>query len=213
MTFRAGDIIAYTPETLFRRDGYAEVKLSWDSDEPFGTDTFDRMDTRLTDAELTTGRVLFNLEEYVEQPFIDESTYAPADVFAIRTRKGMVWRKFVRRGARMLPESQIAARRAVVREQDEMRARAHMLSPLADQAYPARDLPVMTVEETAEIIDTVRWVQRASREFTRSFDYLVQVVSTGDGNLNFQSVHTDEYHFELVRARRALDKKLAALRG
>lgn len=213
MTFRKGDIIAYSPQTPFRRDGYAEVHISWNTGEPYGQDTFDQNGTRLTDAELEAGHVLFSLDDFVERRFLDTEEYAPADVFTLETRKGIVMRIFLRRGAQPLPEEEVVERRRQVREQNIERARRHLLSPVEDQQYVTTDLPDMTTDEIRELSDTLRWVERASRTFQDSLDHLVRILSTGDGSLQFATVHTDEDHYELFRARRALDDKLAALRA
>lgn len=213
MAFRRGDIIAYTPESLFRRDGCAEVRSEWRTDGVYGQDTFDQRDTRLTDAELATGKVLFNLDEFEERQFLDEADYAADDVVALDTRKGMVKRTFLRRGATELPEAESLERRRHVRDQSIVRARRHLLSPIGDQEYVQSPLPEMTATEVADLAETLRWVERATRAFDTSLDHLVRILNTGNGSPNFQSVHTDEDHYELVRARRALDKKLAALRG
>jgi len=213
MTFNKGDIIAYTPSTLFRRDGYAEVRISWDTDEPYGQDTFDQNDTRLTADEIATGYVLFNLNDFIEKPFADEEAYDPEDVFVLDTRKGMAKRTFVRRGAQELPDDELIERHVKAREANTQRARALLLSPNEHQDLVASDLPEMTAEEVTVLADTLRWIQRATTAFETSLEHLVRIRTTGDGNADFQTVHTDEDHYELWRARRALDSRLSALRG
>jgi len=207
---RAGDIIAYKPETLFRRDGLAQVDSRMGN--LIARDTFDTNDTRLTDAELTTAKVLFNLDEFEESRYADEEHYAPADIHILHTRKGIEARKFVRRGATTLSEAEIVRRRAALNYDRMMRARAELLSPLADQAFTATTLPVMTVDETGALTDTIHWCQRASRDFDKALDHVVNIQNGKGGNLHFATVLADEDHYELVRARRALDSKLAALR-
>lgn len=213
MTFQKGDIIAYSPESLFRRDGYAEIHISWNTDEPYGKDTFDQNDTRLTDDELATGYVLFSLEDFVERQFLITEEYAADDIFILDTRKGITTRTFVRRGAQALPEAEVAERRRQIRELNESRARGLLLSPLVDQELTASELPEMTAGEVRELAETLRWIERAQKTFQTAFEHLARMLASGDGNIDFQVVHTDEDHYELVRARRALDKKLAALRG
>lgn len=213
MTFRQGDIIAYTPQHLFRRDGYAEVLSEWSTGALYGRDTFDLNDTRLTAAELATGKVLFSLDEFEEHQYLDEAAYAADDVVSLATRKGIVTRTFLRRGAQQLTEAASDARRQQAREQLILRARRHLLSPADHQDYVQTPLPEMSAAEVTELADTLQWCERARRAFDSSFDHLVGIVSTGNGSLNIQTVHADEAHYELVRARRALDKKLSALRG
>lgn len=212
MTFRKGDIIAYSPAHPFRRDGYAEIRNSWDTDEPYGQDTFDQRDTRLTADELATGYVLFNLDDFVEHQFVIPDEYAPDDFFVLVTRKGIAKRTFIRRGASPLPEEAMAERQQQMREFNERRARALMLSPSLDQELVASELPDMTADEVRALGETLQWCERARRKFETAFDHLVRMVDSGD-NVDFQVVHTDEDHYELVRARRALDKKLSALRS
>lgn len=212
MTFRKGDIIAYSPSHPFRRDGYAEVRIGWDTDEPYGQDTFDQRDTRLTPEELATGYVLFNLDDFVEQQFVLVEEYAPDDFFVLVTRKGIAKRTFIRRGARPLPEEAVAERRHQMREFNEGRARALLLSPSSDQELAASELPGMTADEVRALGETLQWCERARRKFETAFDHLVRMLDAGD-NVDFQVVHTDEDHYELVRARRTLDKKLDALRS
>lgn len=213
MTFNKGDIIAYTPESLFRRDGYAQIHLDWNTGEPYGKDTFDQSDTRLTASELETGYVLFTLNDFVEKPFADGEDYAAEDVFVLDTRKGMAKRVFIRRGAQELPEAELTERHRAAREQNVARARALLLSPADHQTLVASELPDMTADEVRATVETLRWVERATRAFQSSLDHLVRMLTTGDGNVDFQVVHTDEDHYELWRARRALDSKLAELRG
>lgn len=212
-TLRAGDIISYAYESPFRRDGFAEVHSDWHTGDLYAKDTFDTNDTRLTDAELATGRVLFNLEDFEERRWLNPEDYDPADVFVLDTRKGMVQRKFLRNGAETLPEWLFVSRRLALRDAEQLRARAELLSPLIDQAYAATPLPTLTIEESGELIDTVRWIQRTSRDFLAQLGHLVNILNGGEGNRHFQAVLTDEDHHELVRARRALDSKLAALRS
>ena len=211
--FRQRDIIAYKPESPFRRDGYAQVHTEWHTDEVYAKDTFDLNDTRLTDAELATGAVLFNLADFEERRFLNAEDYHPSDVFVLETRKGLVQRKFLRHGAEELPEWLFLSRRLALRESEALRARAELLSPLADQSYAASPMPEMTAVEAAELTETVRWVERAERQFERSLNELVGILNGGDGSRHIQSVLTDEDHHELVRARRALDSQLAALRA
>lgn len=213
MTFRTGDIIAYKPQTLFRRDGIAEVHSAWQDGSPYGKDTFDQRDTRLTPDELATGTVLFNLEDYFESPFIDEAEYADEDVRVLEVRKGIVVRKFRRRGAVALPEEQVAERREQIRAEQFVAARSHLLCPTEDQAYVASPLPEMTEEECTELTDTLAWIGRARSSFDSHLESLARMMRTHSGNLTIQVVHTDESHYELYRARRALDKNLAALRN
>lgn len=213
MSLRERDIVRYTPASPFRRDGFAQVHIDWQRGEPYGKDTFDQNDTRLTPDELATATVLFNLADFAERPHLFEETWAPEDVVVLPTRKGMVQRKFLRVGAEMLPEPQVIARRLAIREQEEQRARAEMLSPLADQSYTSTPLPELTIDESGELIDTIKWVQRASRSFNAQLQWLIDVMNGKDGNLHIQTVLTDEDHHELVRARRTLDKKLAELRS
>lgn len=212
MTFRKGDIIAYSPAHPFRRDGYAEIRNSWDTDEPYGQDTFDQNDTRLTADELATGYVLFNLNEFVEKQFLITEEYAGEDIFVLETRKGITKRTFLRRGATPLTEVEATQRRQQMREVCENRARALLLSPTSDQELAASELPDMTADEVRALVKTLQWCERARRKFETAFDHLVRMVDSGD-NVDFQVVHTDEDHYELVRARRALDNKLSALRS
>ena len=210
---RVGDFVRYTPESMFRRDGLAEVHADYRSGDLYGKDTFDQNDTRLTEGELATATVLFNLDEFEERPHLFVTDYAAADVFVLHTRKGMVERNFLRRGAPILDEKALIARRQAQQYADNLRARAEMLSPLADQSYAATPLPTLTIAETSELIDTIRWVQRASRDFEQQLHHLIGIQSGRDGNLHIQAVLADEDHYELVRARRALDKKVVELRA
>lgn len=211
MTIRAGDVVTYTPKHLFRRDGYAIAHL--DGDRVTLRDTFDNRDTTLTDEEAARAQVLFNLDEFPEVDYHQPEHWHPADFFTLPTRKGLAPRHFRRAGAKMLSESDIARRAAAARDAAELRARAELLSPLTDQAYAATPLPRMTIEETGELRDTLRWVHSVSRAFTSTFDEVMKIQAGRDGNIHVATVLADTDHYSLVRARRALDKRLAELRA
>ncbi len=209
---RHNDIISYTPEHPFRRDGYAQVSTRYGTVDLTAKDTYSVSEAELTDEELATAVVLFNLDDVEERRHLNVEHYHPEDVFVLPTRKGIVVRVFLRKGAEVLPEKQIIARRAHLRYTEDMQARAVLLSPLVDQSLAAQPLPHMTIEETGAVRETLTWCQRASRQFERSLDHVVNIQKGGDGNLHYAIVHADDDHYELVRARRALDSKLAALR-
>lgn len=213
MSFRQGDIITYSPDSLFRRDGIAEVHASWQDGSPFARDTFDMRDTRLSPEELATGAVLFNTEEFIECPFIDEAEYANDDIRVLKVRKGIATRKFLRRGAAALPQDQIVHRRQQVRAEQVAAARQHLLSPADDQVYASSPLPTMTDDEATEVSDRLRWISHASAAFDSSLENLVRIVQWNSGNMSVQTTLTDEAHYELVRARRSLDRALASLRA
>jgi len=202
------DVISYTPTSLFRRDGYAVVRYDGSA-----RDTFDVNDTRLNDEELATGTVLFNLDDFEERPYLPVEDYRAEDVHVIPTRKGMNHVKYLRRGAVRLSESEAAKRHRELRAAKEARARAELLSPAEHQELVSSPMPRMTIEETTELIEIIQWVQRASREFQRALGHVIRVQDGGEGNLLFAVTVADEDHYELYRARRALDSKLEALRG
>jgi len=209
VVLRAGDVIAYTPATPYRRDGYAIVRA-----DGTARDTYSVNDTRLTDTELATAHALFSLDEFEEQPYIIETDYRPEDVHILPTHKGTNITTYLRRGAQRLPESQAAKRADEARAAAETTALAALLAPDEDKALALSALPKLTIEETRALIDTVQWVQRASRQFKGALQNVI-LIQRGDsgGRLDFAIVHADDDLYELVRARRALNEQIAELRG
>lgn len=209
---RPGDVIAYTPTSRYRRDGYAIVHEQWDGGMG-AKDTYDVNDTRLTDEELATATVLFNTSEFAEQPRLHITAYHPSDVRVLRTRKGMATLRYLRRGAELLSHEEQRRLSTAAHEVALLDARGEMLAPLIEQSYASRPVPHMTIEETGAVSEQVQWAQRASRAFNAALEHLVKAMAGEDTNPHFAAIIADEEHHELVRARRALDKKLAELRA
>ncbi|SDH38439.1 hypothetical protein [Microbacterium sp. 77mftsu3.1] len=211
-SLRPGDVIAYTPASLYRRDGLAIVREKRAGGIE-AKDTFDVNDTLLTEDELATGTVLFSTDDFEEHVHVTITAYHPADIHVLRTRKGIVGRIFLRHGAERLPHHERHSRETDAHEVALLDARAEMLAPLIEQAYAARPIPHMTIKETGAVSEQVQWAQRASRTFNTALERLVKAKAGEDTNPHFAAVIADEEHHELVRARRALDKKLAEVRA
>lgn len=215
MTLREGDVVAYTPAHRLRRDGYAIVHVEWRSGALEAKDTYSQNDTTLTAEELATANVLFNLDTFEETRHLNPERYHPDDVVTIPAMAGMDLRHFLRKGAEPLPNDMVRGRADVEWEGHLLAARAKMLTPLADQALAAGPLPELTAEEASALADVLRWVDQATKVFEVALSVLASKQASDPASVaaGHAVVNADEGHYELWRARRALDSKLLAIRG
>lgn len=131
----AGDVVRYTPENTWCREGIA---IAQDHVRPNGRlvllDTYwgSTEPGMLTDAEADTAELMFNLADYDElyrySSYASRSqweTYAPADRQIITHQHGLQRRWFIRKGARPDWATQIdnARQKVADREAEADRAR------------------------------------------------------------------------------------------
>lgn len=130
ITLRAGDVLRYTPERGNRwcREGLAEVSFFNGNRDWILCDTFWNCGDRyvLTTAEIKSGEVLFNVNDYDELPERSGrdrwERYAPEDRAAITSQHGLVKRLFVRKGAvEHLPTQIINARERLELAEGDLR--------------------------------------------------------------------------------------------
>ena len=212
MQLNVGDVIAYTPAGLFRRDGYAIVRRDYQDGGLQARDTFSNNETTLTDDELATAQVLFSLNDFDERSLLDPFAWEDDDFIMLPCRKGMDIRKWVRIGAIQVTEDVYLARKQAKRAEREAQALATLLSPTEHKELVAKPLPELTVAEQADLADTLAWIGRAQANFSEQLTQVARIQNGGEGNEHFAIVLADDDHYELYRARHTLETKLARLR-
>lgn len=132
-SWSAGDVLSYVPWWHHCREGVAFV---WD--DGVARDTFwrhtDTSAERLTESELATAELRFNVNDYEALDLYAHSsrptwmTYHPDDRGRIPSQHGLQEALFLRKGSKPDPSTQIANAQAAVEEaESELRSAEHRL--------------------------------------------------------------------------------------
>lgn len=140
MQFRPGDVLAYVSIESHCREGTAYVQDSGAAIDTYWRPSGGGDSHRLTESELATASVSFNvndydlLERYVSSSRKTWETYRPEDRAQITSQHGLQASLFVRRGAEPHLDTQIEnAEAAVLAAEREANSAAYVLERRRDE--------------------------------------------------------------------------------
>lgn len=146
--FRPGDVVDYTPERTWCREGVAIASQYGDRDAVL-LDTYWATDRhRLTDAEIATATWRFNVNDFDQLPGRSKSEweqYAPSDRQTITSQHGLEVRRFIRKGATKDHATQVENARDRLRE-----ARSALQSAQHAVERAVRDLATVESQGTVD---------------------------------------------------------------